>query len=387
MLDQRLQHFSRLVAVWSLEDAWLANMLSQIPRRASEESFSLVWQFSATSDWTLVFGSRWTELEALQKQALARLHIHHLLLGHLSMDVPQKQDLSAHVARFAQAFHYLPIELQQTWPSWQEFWVTLDVPTHPGLEEIKQMIEDHVLDRFEVLVEQVSDRQSFWRQPFGKKANPKASAALLFRQIKAQLLQTGNIGMDSWQVWVSLTQKRQGKALPWTSIFRRYIRQYRRRKLDFTHKRISKRYGTSPGIRLKNEARIGVVLDTSASVSEALLAQFYEELGVLDRLGHEILVVEADTEIRAVYPFRKRQKTKLFTGRGNTSYDAAISYFSKQRVDLLLYFTDGLGPAPLVTGPPLIWIIYHPEDLHLFLQEKMKEWEGEKVFIFSYTRT
>lgn len=379
MTDSRLQQFAASIADWSLDDEWLATVLAQIPRAVSEEPFVLTWQGTSDGEPMLVLGSQWTALSGTAQRAHTRLLIHHLLLGHLTIERDWPEDQVLPLALFGQAFHYLPASLQQVWPDWQLPWNALELTAYPDLETIKLVLEvQQFLERFPDFGQQLDFYQSFWRQPFGKKKNTNYLAQRLTRQLSM----AAHLDLGSWQVWVSLSQKNRTIALPWTQVLRRQIRRYRHRALDFTHKRISKRYGTSPGIRFKKEASIGVALDTSASVPEEIFAQFYQELELLYRMGHQIQVVEIDMDIRAVYPFQPGLQGKAMEGRGNTSYDPAITYFSLLDVDLLLYFTDGLGPRPLVEAHlPIIWVVMNRYTELEFLREKMEDWPGEKVFI------
>ena len=45
-------------------------------------------------------------------------------------------------------------------------------------------------------------------------------------------------------------------------------------------------------------------------------------------------------------------------GRGGTGYDAALAYANEILPDAMIYFTDGLAPAPKeICRKPLIWLI------------------------------
>lgn len=148
--------------------------------------------------------------------------------------------------------------------------------------------------------------------------------------------------------------------LDWRQLLRRYVHTATARRPVFT--RPSRRFPTLVGIipgHLPHltRATIMVVIDTSASMSATMLERI---AGELDRLavGHEVVVVECDAVIHAVYPYRGRLSS--ISGRGGTDlrppFDPAL--LGRLHPDLLVYFTDGGGPAPALPPPvPVLWCL------------------------------
>jgi len=64
-----------------------------------------------------------------------------------------------------------------------------------------------------------------------------------------------------------------------------------------TLKRPSKRYGTYPGFKTKKFTKIMVAIDTSGSVDNESLCEFFSEMSHIYKAGAEIHVVECDTRI------------------------------------------------------------------------------------------
>jgi predicted metal-dependent peptidase len=98
-------------------------------------------------------------------------------------------------------------------------------------------------------------------------------------------------------------------------------------------------------------------VDTSCSISDKMLVEISDELRHLAR-DHEIIVVECDTEIQAVYDY-KRPITEV-RGRGGTDLRPPLesSFLRKHRVDLAVFFTDGYGPAPdRKPQVPVLWAL------------------------------
>ena len=115
-------------------------------------------------------------------------------------------------------------------------------------------------------------------------------------------------------------------------------------------KRISKRYGTRPGIRIKQYKKLAVVIDTSGSIEEKTLAQFFKEIDTIHRNGAQVQVIECDAAIGNVYSYKKNAPIKV-TGGGGTNYDPAFEYINKNKkmqIDACIYLTDGYAPEPKI---------------------------------------
>jgi hypothetical protein len=103
--------------------------------------------------------------------------------------------------------------------------------------------------------------------------------------------------------------------------------------------------GVLPARRRRLSApRILAVVDTSGSITTALLEQISAELARL-ATHFAVQVVEADADVQRVYDFRP---VKCVYGRGGTDFRPALDpqFLRRRRPDVVVYFTDGLGPAP-----------------------------------------
>ena len=116
--------------------------------------------------------------------------------------------------------------------------------------------------------------------------------------------------------------------------------------------------GILPGRgRQGSKPKIMAVVDSSGSMTTAILADVSAELAVMAKT-FEVLVVESDTEVRAVYVYRPISEIH---GRGGTDFRPVFesAFLKKHRPDLLIYFSDGYGKAPSESprGVPVIWAI------------------------------
>ena len=151
---------------------------------------------------------------------------------------------------------------------------------------------------------------------------------------------------------------KQEPTLDWRRFLRLFVGAGQRTFLQNTLRKVSRRYGTNPGLRIRNKHKLLIALDTSASIADFEIQAFFQEIQQIWRLGTEIFILECDTQINNAYIYRGTIPA-VVAGRGGTHFDAAIEYANqKSNADAVVYFTDGLGPAPsLPCRKPLLWMI------------------------------
>ncbi|MBK6902483.1 MAG: hypothetical protein IPH04_06655 [Saprospirales bacterium] len=144
----------------------------------------------------------------------------------------------------------------------------------------------------------------------------------------------------------------------WRKLLRQFAQSSRSTYLKETIRRPSKRYGTTPGIRLRRRQRLLVAVDTSGSVSKEEQAAFFEEIRFLGHTGAEITLLEFDLEIQQISKYKGRQPAFLLGG-GGTSFLPVLEYANKSGPwDGVILFTDGFAPIPrLGIRPPILWAI------------------------------
>lgn len=148
--------------------------------------------------------------------------------------------------------------------------------------------------------------------------------------------------------------------LNWRHILQRYVREATEVRPVFTRapRRFPDFIGIVPGRLYRPGSTIVMaVIDTSGSMSTTLLETIASEL---DRMAavHRITVVECDAAVHRVAPYRGR--LRKVRGRGGTDlrppFDTPL--LNQIRPDVLVYFTDGGGPAPAAPPPlPVIWCL------------------------------
>ncbi|MFO0647847.1 MAG: VWA-like domain-containing protein [Polyangiales bacterium] len=155
--------------------------------------------------------------------------------------------------------------------------------------------------------------------------------------------------------------ERRAPKLDWKRALRLFSASARRTRLMGTWQRQSRRYHTIPGIKVKRFQRMAVIVDTSGSISDGDLAEFFAEIHGMWRQGAEVRVIECDAAVQHVFDYRGRLPDKV-GGRGGTSFDPAFKYLNDNRRagvwDGCVYLTDGVAPAPTIRPPcKLLWVV------------------------------
>src|SRR5262249_47627659 len=122
-------------------------------------------------------------------------------------------------------------------------------------------------------------------------------------------------------------------------------------------RRFPEMVGILPGRgRQSSKPKVMAVIDTSGSVTPSLLTKIDSELRGLAR-SHEVLVVECDCQVHRASPY---QQIEEVSGRGGTDLRPPLEreFLRHHRPDLVVYFTDGEGPAPVKAPPvPVVWCL------------------------------
>ena len=148
--------------------------------------------------------------------------------------------------------------------------------------------------------------------------------------------------------------------LDWRRLLRRYVGQVLQVRPIFSRppRRFPNLVGIVPGKgRQPDRPKIMAVIDTSGSITPELLELIDAELAGLAR-HHEVKIVECDCKIHDVYDYRKPLTS--VTGRGGTDFRPPLKakFLRKHRPDLVVYFTDGMGPAPAKRpAVPVVWCL------------------------------
>ena len=110
-------------------------------------------------------------------------------------------------------------------------------------------------------------------------------------------------------------------------------------------------------------AKLGIAVDTSASISQKLLEQFVSEIEAirLELHGVDIELFMVDAKVQSHQSFYEGEMLEIKPiGGGGTRFDLLFDYVQEEGIvlDALLYFTDGAGVFPKeVPDINLLWVL------------------------------
>lgn len=145
----------------------------------------------------------------------------------------------------------------------------------------------------------------------------------------------------------------------WKSDLRRFVANTSEILIEKSRKVRDRRYGIIfPGDKKESKLKLAIAVDTSASVSNEELMQFFAEIDNICHNNTTVTIIEADCEVGKVYDYKPKMKLDI-TGRGGTMYQPAIDKANELDVDGLIYFGDMEVFDEKLNKPkfPVLWAI------------------------------
>ena len=189
----------------------------------------------------------------------------------------------------------------------------------------------------------------------------------------------GNYGSIPSSIITTLEKIKQDyqPKINWKRILRIFNSTAGKTEIYHTNKRISKRFGTRPGIKIVQRRKIAVIIDTSGSIDNQTLTIFFSEIAQIYNSGTQVLIIECDAAVGKVYEYRKNEQWKV-SGGGGTNFDPAFNYINKNRnlrIDACIYLTDGIAPQPKIKPRCRLLYVVTPDGNsgdHLVFGKKIK---------------
>ena len=158
---------------------------------------------------------------------------------------------------------------------------------------------------------------------------------------------------------VSLSLEKRNPEINWKMVLRLFVSKSSKTNIKLTNKRISKRFGTRPGIKIIKSQRIAVAVDTSASISNSELKTFFNEIHSIWNNGVIIEIIESDSKVQRTYLYEGITPNYV-EGKGSTDFNPVLEFLnqSKPPHDGCIYFTDGEASSPSVRARcRVLWVI------------------------------
>ena len=191
-------------------------------------------------------------------------------------------------------------------------------------------------------------------------ADKKLVKAQIDHQIKSIVEGQRNMGFTPAELksYIDSLFEIKPQSFDWKGYFRRFFGTSTKVYTKKTRRKLNKRFEENPALKIKQKKNVLVGVDTSGSVSNKDLIEFFNEIYHMWKTGISITIAEGDADISNVYEYDGKMPT-FVTGRGGTNMNPFVEYFNKNRqYNSLVILTDGFIPEKSVnTFKPLLTVI------------------------------
>ena len=194
---------------------------------------------------------------------------------------------------------------------------------------------------------------------------PEATQQLMVNNIQKVLVETAEqVEKSCGRIPANLIsdinelRKKKPEIFNWKAYFRRLLGTIYDVNIKLTRRKESKRFNGAAGVQHRKKVSIAVAVDTSGSVSDKELIDFFAEIDNIYKAGARITLIECDTQINSIVEYDGKKIPKIH-GRGGTYFDPPVNWYKEHKRDYasLIYFTDGYAELPKEKPSGMIWVI------------------------------
>jgi predicted metal-dependent peptidase len=144
----------------------------------------------------------------------------------------------------------------------------------------------------------------------------------------------------------------------WKGYLRRFVGNSSVVYTKKLRRKYNKRYAANPGLKIKFKNHILVGVDTSGSVNNEELTEFFSELTHMHKTGHKITVAQCDTRLSSIKEFSPGRDWEIH-GRGGTDFQPVIDHYNEKKghYTALIYLTDGEAYPPVDCPKNTLWCL------------------------------
>lgn len=144
----------------------------------------------------------------------------------------------------------------------------------------------------------------------------------------------------------------------WRGFIRRFTGTSTRVFTKKIRRKENRRFSDNPGLKVKMRQHMLLAIDTSGSVSDDELKEFMSEIHHIYKCGVDITIIQCDTRIRSVEPYKGKFEMAV-QGRGGTEFDPVLEYFNEnlRKYTSLVYFTDGECYTRVKPKGNTLWVL------------------------------
>jgi predicted metal-dependent peptidase len=261
----------------------------------------------------------------------------------------------------------------------------LDLPTKAGTKKyyelLEQAQEDGSCPSLDALMNKMDGESEYCHSTWNEFDNlSEPDKKLLQKQVEHQLKESaeqtvkkcGSIPGEMSDIISRLLHIEPAK-FDWKGYLRRFVGNSSIVYTKKLRRKYNKRYAANPGLKIKFKNHILVGVDTSGSVNNEELKEFFSELTHMHKTGHKISVAQCDTSLRSIEEFQPKKDWEIH-GRGGTSFQPVIDHYNKKKgvYTALIYLTDGEAYAPENCPKNALWV----HSSHCSINEELP---GQKI--------
>lgn len=314
----------------------------------------------------------WSSLKDDVKMGLLKHELLHIVFFHLLMREDFQDNQLFNIAADIEVNQYIDRNMcMDNWIFIESF-PELNLQPRQGTryyyEQLMTALQNNscpkLTDLYNQLQQQSTDMHSTWEEF----STGDAEKGLIKRQIDYQVKEIieqnkKNLGHIPGELknYIDSLFIKEEPVFNWKAYLRRFAGSSIKTYTKKTRRKLNKRFAGLPSLKIKTKKNILIGVDTSGSVSNTELEEFFNEIHHIWKTGCMVTVVQCDASIHHIESyegsFTKKQATVY--GRGGTSFQPVIDYYNQnhKKYSTLIYLTDGECGAPTKPRGSMLWVI------------------------------
>lgn len=168
-------------------------------------------------------------------------------------------------------------------------------------------------------------------------------------------------------------------AIDWKQYLRRFFGNSNKTYTKKSRRKYNKRYPENPALKIRTKKHVLVAIDTSGSVSDGEVKEFFSEIYHIYKTGVKISIAECDAVLHRVYEY-DGTPPEYVHGRGGTDFQPVIDYLNAnpKMYTSLVYLSDMECNPPTKPCKPVLWVGSSRANIE---NHNIKEWYGPAIQI------
>ena len=199
--------------------------------------------------------------------------------------------------------------------------------------------------------------QDFEDMPEAEKKLMEKQLEHMLKEVAQQVKGRGTVPGEMQGLLDKINSKEPPK-FDWRGYLRRFAGGSQKVYTKKLRRKYNKRFEEMAGLKIKPRKHILVAIDTSGSVSDDELREFFHEIDHINKTGADITVLQCDTKINSVKKYSAGDTVEIF-GRGGTEFDPVIEYYNEhvRNYSCMVYLTDGECYCNVKPRGKMLWVI------------------------------